>query len=609
MRSAVRASLVAGALVGAAGIAVGLSRRDLQQPVDLSRASFVTSTSCRRCHPDRHSSWARTYHRTMTQPASPQAVLGDFDDARFVFEGVESRFSRRGDRFHIETLGPGGAREDFEVALTVGSRRFQQYVTRVGDRHLRLPLAWNIEERRWFHLNGGFLTPDGLDFSAHTAVWDANCIFCHNVKGNPGFDFATERFAARVEEYGVACEACHAPGSEHASRNANPVRRYLLHYGGGPDPTIVNPRRLEPVRRTQVCGRCHGQRLPEPLARTRQFMTEGDPFVPGQDLSQYTRPLSRESRLGDADFSLRFWRDGTPRLTAYEYQGLLQSKGHEGSELTCLSCHAAHAGDPKGMIEPELRGPRGCTQCHEEVARDVRAHTRHDPGGSGSDCYACHMPRITYGLLETHPSHRIESPDPPQAWRAERPEACTLCHLDRSAAWAASEWSRMFGRPLAGDLPAAPEFALAESVRTLAGGDVVQRAVALRALSRPEAAGGGGRERLWAAPLFVAALEDDYAAIRHFAWRGLRELMGRAGALEPAEQAQWAAQPRFDPQAPAAERARAIASYRSFWRGLDRRGLPRDVESLGLDRDHEVARAVWQPLVARRDTRLVSIGE
>src|SRR5262245_59381279 len=116
MRPVVRASLAAGALVATATAAWAWLRQDIARPADFTHASFVTSASCRRCHPDRHSSWARTYHRTMTQTATPAAVLGDFDDARFVFDGIETRFTRRGDSFHIETLGVDGERSDFEVA-------------------------------------------------------------------------------------------------------------------------------------------------------------------------------------------------------------------------------------------------------------------------------------------------------------------------------------------------------------------------------------------------------------------------------------------------------------------------------------------------------------
>ena len=64
----------------------------------------VLSRTCVRCHPDHYASWSRTFHRTMTQLASPEAVLGDFEDASYTYGGVTSRFTRDGARFYIETL-------------------------------------------------------------------------------------------------------------------------------------------------------------------------------------------------------------------------------------------------------------------------------------------------------------------------------------------------------------------------------------------------------------------------------------------------------------------------------------------------------------------------
>jgi hypothetical protein len=97
-----------------------------------------------------------------------------------------------------------------------------------------------------------------------------------------------------------------------------------------------------------------------------------------------------------------------------------------------------HSGDVHGMIEPELRGDRACTQCHEEIARDVRAHTHHDPAGAGSRCLECHMPRMVYGIVDIHRSHRIESPDVARDVEAGRPNACTSCHTGETALWAAN---------------------------------------------------------------------------------------------------------------------------------------------------------------------------
>jgi predicted CXXCH cytochrome family protein len=369
----------------------------------------------------------------MTQAAGPHSVLGDFNGASHTFRGVTSRFTRDGDAWVIETLGADGVPGRFEVAMTVGSRRIQQYVARVGDRHVRLPLAWDIQAGRWFHLNGGFLHPDGSDFNTHTALWNANCIFCHNVKARPAFDPATQRFESQVAEHGIACEACHGPGAEHAQRNGDPLRRYLLYMGPRRDPTMTSPLELTKEHQVQICGHCHGQRTPKPLERIREFMTDGDPYTAGDDLSQYTSPVwmdtrHEESPLEATDFSLRFWKDGTPRLTAYEYQATLQSACYARGELTCSSCHTMHGGDVRGQITAEKRGPGACLPCHRSIGADVPAHTRHGASSPGSDCYACHMPRIVYGSGRCTPRTASKTPTRPGpgATRCRKRARCAM---------------------------------------------------------------------------------------------------------------------------------------------------------------------------------------
>ena len=597
------------ALGGGSAAWVGSIAREVKQPVDLPRVSYATSATCVPCHPGRFETWHRTFHRTMTQRANRATVLGDFTGASLTYGGVTSRFGRDGDRHWIETLSPGGTIERHEVVLTVGSRRVQQYVTRVDDRHVRLPLAWNIEEKRWIHLNGGFLDPDGTDFNAHRTTWDTNCIFCHNVKARPRYDPATARFDARVEELGVACEACHGPGELHVRRNANPLRRYLLHLSGDEDdPTIHSPADLPPLRRMQVCGHCHGQRLPNPPQRIAEFMTVGDPYTAGEDLARFTTPIDVHSELPGVDLTLRFWKDGTPRLTAHEYQGLLQSRGHEDTELTCISCHDMHGGDPRGMIRPEMRGPLGCVQCHGDIGRNVAAHTKHEATGTGSDCYACHMPPTTYGLLAVHPSHRITSPDPARAWRDDMPEACTLCHVDRTAAWAAREAARQYGHPAPGEPPAGRGFEFAEGVRSLFAGDVVQRTVAVEALTRERSFTEDGAARLWAVPFLLLALEDRYPAIRHVAFRGLVEVCRRAETREPGARAARTL-PRFDYLADPPARAAALERWWAWWRTLDKSRIPRPPKEVPLDADWIPTGSAIASLRARQDDRPIAIGE
>src|SRR5262249_44248925 len=145
---------------------------------------------------------------------------------------------------------------------------------------------------------------------------------------------------------------------------------------------IVNPLKLEADRSTMVCGHCHGQRVPEPTDRIQELLGRGDPYNPGDDLSEYYRPVWRDTRIGSYSFAPRFWADGSPRLTAYEYQGLLMSECFKKSDgqkrMTCLTCHSMHEGDPKGQILDENRTNKPCLECHDQfnTSAKLAEHTK-----------------------------------------------------------------------------------------------------------------------------------------------------------------------------------------------------------------------------------------
>src|SRR5690606_40528593 len=87
-----------------------------------------------------------------------------------------------------------------------------------------------------------------------------------------------------------------------------------------------------------------------------------------------------------------------------------------------------------GQLRVGRAGQGACIDCHAGLPAEHGGHD-HEPR---VDCLDCHMPAITYGLLEGMISHRITSPDP-GAWigRDDQPDACTQCHVDRSRLWAA----------------------------------------------------------------------------------------------------------------------------------------------------------------------------
>ncbi|MGB8054180.1 MAG: multiheme c-type cytochrome, partial [Azonexus sp.] len=121
-------------------------------------ATYVGAESCKTCHESEFKAWSGSHHQLAMQEATATSVLGDFADAKFRKDGVESTFFKRGDRFMVRTDGPDGKLADYEVAYTFGLYPLQQYLIPFpGGRYQALPIAWDSRPKseggqRWFHL-------------------------------------------------------------------------------------------------------------------------------------------------------------------------------------------------------------------------------------------------------------------------------------------------------------------------------------------------------------------------------------------------------------------------------------------------------------------------
>jgi hypothetical protein len=616
-------------LLGVAPLAVLLvlaigrdpARIEAARPLIAREADYVGSSACRTCHPDQHASWARTYHHTMTQLPTRASVLGEFDGRAVEFYGRQAIPFERAGRYWMSLPARNGGMREAEVALCVGSHRYQQYFElvgdEVGDTYRRLPLLWHVGEARWMHLNGVFLEPDDPDWEAHASTWNANCIFCHNTGPEPRLADArassleTQSSLSRVGELGIACEACHGPGAKHVARLGSPLERYAAELDDacghdGSDLAVVHPDEVGQMEALALCGQCHSQRLPRAPEKLWQFLDSGPTYRPGDELAEHVLPITRETASPDpatpALFRERFWGDGTARLTAYEYLGITQSPCLKGGRMTCGSCHALHAGDVAGNIQPELRGDQACTQCHADI--DARAHSHHDPARSGARCLDCHMPRIVYGILELHRSHRIESPDVSRDLEAGRPNACTSCHADKSALWAADAlrawWGERYERPRS--RPDGASLELPEAIASLHSGDAVQRAVAAVHLGRAESAL-APRDQGFALAHLVIALGDGYPSVRTLARRSLRALdqrldLGLTAEIEA-----------FDVFAPPAERRERLLALLEGARAVSRAKFAPPAAELLLSSDFELDLTRVRALLDLQSDHVIAIGE
>jgi predicted CXXCH cytochrome family protein len=114
--------------------------------------------------------------------------------------------------------------------------------------------------------------------------------------------------------------------------------------------------------------------------------------------------------------------------------------------IKCTDCHDPHRpGPPEGT--DQIDQVAACVKCHSSYADPARAtkHAGH-PASAAVSCLDCHMPRISQGLEEVVRSHRISSPTDRRMLAAGAPNACNLCHLDRSISWTLDALAKGWGK-------------------------------------------------------------------------------------------------------------------------------------------------------------------
>ncbi|MEW6268370.1 MAG: C cytochrome precursor, partial [Thermodesulfobacteriota bacterium] len=145
-------------------------------------------------------------------------------------------------------------------------------------------------------------------------------------------------------------------------------------------------------------------------------------------------------------------------------------------------------------------------------------------------------------------SHEITSPSVVESAEVGRPNACNLCHLDRTLAWTADELERWYGtRPVP---LRAEQQALAAGVLWLLRGDAAQRALTAWSMGW-EPARRASRDD-WLGLYLALLLTDPYDAVRSIAYRSLRTLEPFAGF-------------DYDFMAPPLERKRAARRAVATW--------------------------------------------
>ncbi len=595
----VSVAVIAGAEIYRTARRQPTDRDVLDRPIRVTAPDYVTSDTCRSCHPLEYSTWHRSFHRTMTQVATQATVVAPFEGVTLEQYGIQFELEQRGDEFWVKSQDGRERR----IVMTTGSHHMQAFwLASEVSRKIRLfDFCYRIHEKQWMPISCAFLVDPDRTQQTHGGRWNVSCSRCHATGVRPRLRSDTE-MDTFVTEFGIACEACHGPAEDHVAAHASPLSRARTRREDAADPTIFNPRRADPRTSAEACGHCHGAMYcgEDDAALSHD---DGCSFRPGDRLYQ-------DHRMRTAD-PTQFWSDGTIRVNGREINGLYKSQCFVHGDparpvITCISCHSLHPreDDPAFLerwaddqLKAEMATDLACTQCHCGLQRpsDLTAHTHHSAESSGSRCYNCHMPNTAYGLLKATRSHTIDIPSVDKDLEVGRPNACNLCHLDQTLQWTADRLADWYGR--------ATQFrdgqGFSEDQRTVAAailgvlqGDAGVRAIYAWSMGWEPARNAAGTS--WMPAILAPLLNDPYHAVRFIAAVSLRKDPGFAD---------------FEYDSLASQQARKGAVERAWERSSTRAPSGDDLARLLIAPQGKLRKAQLRRLLSQRDERVIDLNE
>jgi len=400
-------------------------------------AAFAGSKKCLDCHKAEYDKWQDSHHDRAMEVANDATVLGDFKNATVEFHGVTSRFYRKADKFFVHTQGPDGIMGEFEITHTFGWHPLQQYLVPFpGGRLQCLPIAWDVREKKWYHLYPAApIEPGGWLYWTNAGQnWNGMCAECHSTNLEKNYRIEDNSYDTTWSEIDVSCEACHGPGSRHVEWAEMPdmARPQTANYE-----LVVSAKSMDSREQVELCAPCHSRRA-----------ILGDYTHAEPDLLDSMLPSLLTPEL--------YYADGQILEEVYVYGSFTQSKMYRRN-VRCSDCHDVHS------TKKVREGNALCLQCHRAGVYDTKAHHFHkmkgEKGepiksaqgqvlfevGTGAECVQCHMPERPYMIIDYRADHSFRLPRPDLSIKVSTPNACNRCHVDKTDQWSDEYITKWYG--------------------------------------------------------------------------------------------------------------------------------------------------------------------
>jgi Tfp pilus assembly protein PilF len=399
-----------------------LAERIGEPGVGSQASSFTGSASCRKCHEKFYQLWAPSHHGLAMQPyagefarknLSPQAQEIIIGDSKY-------HADIKAETGWVIERGPQGEKK-YPIEHVMGGKNVYYFLTTLDRGRLQtLPLGYDVCEKKWFdmaasgvrHLPGQANPP--VNWKEWPYTFNTACYGCHVSQISTNYDPKTDIYRTVWKEPGINCETCHGPAEEHIrvceAAPKGSVPKDLKITRGGRD--------FSKEQNNATCSSCHAKAV----VLTSVFRP-GDRFFDHFDLVT----------LESSDY----YPDGRDLGENYTYTSWIMSPCVKSGKLDCLHCHTTSG---RYKFKAPDKANDACMPCHENEVLNSEPHTHHKNDSPGNKCVACHMPMTEFARMRRS-DHSMSPPAPAATIAFKSPNACNLCHRDKTPEWA-NEWVR-----------------------------------------------------------------------------------------------------------------------------------------------------------------------
>jgi len=294
---------------------------------------YVGDETCQLCHPDKYESFKQTGMGMSTSLPSKSGRLSEFAKPVTIHKEGSSRFyawwSEGGEFFHREYELDASGKEVFsdvrKVVYAVGSGDHgRSYLVRQGEFLFMSPLSYYSNPGKW-DLSPGYEEGHFRGFRPVPEV----CVFCHTGRSRPVSGTLNRYRDPPVLALTIGCESCHGPGQLHVRERGEGKE-----VEGPVDRTIVNPSKLPPSLRDNVCEQCHLEGDVRVLRSGKAL----EDFRPGTPLDDVAAIFSVPARFKGERFRA---------IGQVEQMKLSRCWKSSGGRMACITCHDPHV-QPRG---------------------------------------------------------------------------------------------------------------------------------------------------------------------------------------------------------------------------------------------------------------------